>query len=221
MATGCDMLSASSDTTANSTEFTVLYLLRNPHVLAKFRAELDRVVGFDRAPTYEDYKVMPYAKALLLEVLRHCNILPIVGRGSSCDTTVAGCFVPKDVLVGINVAGINKDPELWGDPANFRPERFLDESGQNIINEEKLLVFGAGRHACLGETMAKVMWFKFVASLIQRYDLKRSPARPALSTKTTGGLTSAPTTFYAMVTPRSYAKPTNGNGNRAVAAARG
>jgi len=128
---------------------------------------------------------------------------------------------PKDVLVGINVAGINKDPELWGDPANFRPERFLDESGQNIIKRGEAARVWGRRHNCLGETMAKVMWFKFVASLIQRYDLKRSPARPDAQYEDAGRTHESPTTFYAMVTPRSYAKPTNGNGNRAVAAARG
>jgi cytochrome P450 len=34
--------------------------------------------------------------------------------------------------------------EIWGDPQEFRPERFLDEN-MKIINEDKLFVFGGGK----------------------------------------------------------------------------
>lgn len=33
--------------------------------------------------------------------------------------------------------------EIWGDPHNFRPERFLDEN-MKIINDDKIFAFGGG-----------------------------------------------------------------------------
>lgn len=36
------------------------------------------------------------------------------------------------------------DKDLWGDPEVFRPERFLDESGQ-LKKKDWSLPFGAGK----------------------------------------------------------------------------
>ena len=62
------------------------------------------------------------------------------------------------------------DPDLWGDPENFRPERFLDSDG-NIVNEHKLLTFSIGKRNCIGEAVAETAIFSFLTGLIQRYQL--------------------------------------------------
>jgi cytochrome P450 len=36
------------------------------------------------------------------------------------------------------------DEELWRDPRDFRPERFLDENNR-VIRDNKILAFGAGK----------------------------------------------------------------------------
>ena len=46
----------------------------------------------------------------------------------------------------MNAYSSHMDPDTWGDPENFRPERFLDTEG-NTINEHKLLTFGIGKSA--------------------------------------------------------------------------
>lgn len=40
------------------------------------------------------------------------------------------------------------DKQHWGDPEVFRPERFLDSSG-NIINDSWFMPFGVGRYTIL------------------------------------------------------------------------
>jgi cytochrome P450 len=50
-------------------------------------------------------------------------------------------------LAFINTWGIHRNKEHWGDPENFRPERFIDKEGKLIANDEWLLPFGSGRNA--------------------------------------------------------------------------
>ena len=62
------------------------------------------------------------------------------------------------------------DPDLWGDPENFRPERFLNSEG-SIVNEHKLLTFSIGKRSCLGEAVAEMAVFSFLTGVIQKYRL--------------------------------------------------
>ena len=48
----------------------VVAMLHYPDVMRKAQAELDRVVGADRLPGYEDRDRLPYVKALINETLR-------------------------------------------------------------------------------------------------------------------------------------------------------
>nr|CAD7456590.1 unnamed protein product [Timema tahoe] len=40
-------------------------------------------------------------------------------------------------------SSVHNDPELWGDPENFRPERFLDEEGR-LLRKDITMPFGGG-----------------------------------------------------------------------------
>jgi cytochrome P450 len=45
----------------------------------------------------------------------------------------------------LNLAHIHMDSRIWGDPENFRPERFLDESG-SLLKHSALVPFGLARN---------------------------------------------------------------------------
>ena len=49
-----DLLFAALDTTAISLEFAILYMVKNPDVQRKVQAEIDMVVGKDRASCVSD-----------------------------------------------------------------------------------------------------------------------------------------------------------------------
>lgn len=48
-----------------------------PEVLRCAQEEVDRVVGKDRLPTFEDRSDLPYINALIKELIRWEQILPI------------------------------------------------------------------------------------------------------------------------------------------------
>lgn len=61
------------------------------------------------------------------------------------DTDINGYFFPKNATVISNIFSAHNDPKVWGDPENFRPERFLSEDGTTFLKNENLIPFSAGR----------------------------------------------------------------------------
>jgi cytochrome P450 len=59
------MIEAGSETTSQALNNTIIGLLSNPDAIRKAQAELDRVVGPDRTPTFEDEKSLPYIRAIV------------------------------------------------------------------------------------------------------------------------------------------------------------
>ncbi|EFX00004.1 cytochrome p450 monooxygenase [Grosmannia clavigera kw1407] len=61
---------AGNDTTATTVILFVLYLMQNPDVQAKAQEEIDRVVGNERLPTWEDISDLPYMNLVLQETFQ-------------------------------------------------------------------------------------------------------------------------------------------------------
>lgn len=59
-------------------------------------------------------------------------------------TEYEGNLFPKGAVIFPNLYEVHHDKKYWGDPENFRPERFLDESGTKLIRHEALMPFSAG-----------------------------------------------------------------------------
>ncbi|XP_066301036.1 cytochrome P450 2D1-like [Branchiostoma lanceolatum] len=60
------------------------------------------------------------------------------------------------------------DPQLFPEPNQFQPERFLNHDG-NFVKHEALIPFGIGHRVCLGEQLAKMELFMLFVSLMQRF----------------------------------------------------
>ena len=68
--TAATILEAGSDTTASALHSFVLLMLSHPHVMAKARDEIDKVVGDGRMPSFDDEPKLPYIVACVKETLR-------------------------------------------------------------------------------------------------------------------------------------------------------
>nr|CAD7588588.1 unnamed protein product [Timema genevievae] len=198
-----DMFMAGSETTSKSLGFGFLYLLLFPEVQKRAQAEIDAVVGRDRLPSLNDRPHMPYMEAMVLESVRM-----FMGRTFSIphravkDTTLQGYNIPKDTMVICNFNGTLMNKMFWGDPENFRPERFLDEDGKVVI-PDYYTPFGFGKHRCMGETLAKSNVFLFMAALLQNFTFSTPVGTMPPSTEAVDGVTPSPRPFQALVLSRT------------------
>lgn len=80
-------------------------------------------------------------------------------------------FPPRDPISSVPCR------ELWENPFEFRPERFLSADGTTINKtlSEKVMLFGMGKRRCIGEVLAKWEVFLFLAILLQRLEFSVPP----------------------------------------------
>ena len=68
----------------------------HPHAQKKAQDEIDRVIGSDRLPTFDDRASMPYVEALYREVLRWRLITPLgMMHCATNDDIFKGFYIPK------------------------------------------------------------------------------------------------------------------------------
>lgn len=173
-----DLFVAGTDTTSNTLRWSLLMMLHHPHIQEKVHKEIDHVIGRDRLPTIEDQANMPYTNAVIHEVQRYGNILPMALLHMTYrDTNIQGFQIPKGTTIIPNLTSVLKDDTIWKKPQQFYPEHFLDSEGK-FVKKDAFIPFSAGRRICVGEQLARMDLFIFFASLLQRFEFSIPDKQP-------------------------------------------
>ena len=171
-----DLIIASIVTTSNFSYLLPNVLLHNKRVAHRLQQEIDQVVGPDRQPSIFDRDAMPYSVATIYELLRYGALVVSVPHAALETTTLGGYKIPVGTTVVPLLPAVLHDKTFWGDPENFRPERFLDENSNLLLADhpirKHMLQFGAGPRVCIGEAFALKRLFIFLTSIIQSFDLE-------------------------------------------------
>nr|KAF6381619.1 cytochrome P450 family 2 subfamily J member 2 [Pipistrellus kuhlii] len=185
-----DLFFAGTETTSTTLRWGLLYMALNPEIQEKVQAEIDRVIGQSKQPSTDARELMPYTNAVIHEVQRMGNIIPLnVPREVNNATTMAGYHLPKGTMIMTNLTALHRDPEEWATPDTFNPEHFL-ENGQ-FKKREAFLPFSIGKRVCLGEQLARAELFIFFTSLLQKFTFK-PPDNEELSLEIRMGVTISP-----------------------------
>ncbi|XP_057544353.1 cytochrome P450 89A2-like [Amaranthus tricolor] len=177
-----EFLNAGTDTTSTALQWIMANLVKYPNIQSKLFEEIKRVIGEEVEQVCEDeLSKMPYLKAIVLEGLRrHPPGHFVLPHSVTHDTELGGYIVPKDSIINFMVADMNMDPEIWENPTEFKPERFLelseDENCEEFdltgSREIKMMSFGAGRRICPGLGLAMLHLEYFVANLVWNFEWK-------------------------------------------------
>ncbi|XP_078496980.1 cytochrome P450 2D6-like [Lissotriton helveticus] len=187
-----DLFSAGTETTSTTLRFGLLYMILYPDIQSRVQEEIDRVIGRERQPTMDDRANMPYTNAVIHEIQRYADILPLSApHMSSRDTEVNGFFISKGTTLMFNLSSVLKDECIWAKPYQFYPENFLDAKGE-FIKREAFIPFSAGRRVCLGEQLARMELFLFFTTFLQQFNFFIPRAQPRPSEETIQGTIRAP-----------------------------
>ncbi|XP_043942736.1 cytochrome P450 2J2 [Protopterus annectens] len=196
-----DLFLAGTETTSTTLHWGLLYMAVYPEIQEKVQAEIDKVVGHGREPRMEDKLNMPYTDAVLHELQRISNVLPIsVPRCTNKDTMLGGYFLPKGTIVIPTLTSVLYATNEWETPYVFNPEHFLDENGK-LKKRDSFVPFSIGKRNCIGEQLTKMELFLFFTSLLQKFTFQ-APKGTKLSLKVKVGITLSPLPYKIHAIPR-------------------
>ncbi|KZV76226.1 cytochrome P450 [Peniophora sp. CONT] len=209
------MYAAGSDTSSNMLDWWTLAMVAFPDVQKRAQGELDSVVGRDRLPSFADRALLPYAVAVLREVLRWRTGIPFgLPHQADEDGWYEGMFIPKGSIIMANILPCNRDSAVYGDDAElFKPERHLDEQGKlkpapPATKDHGHVSFGFGRRICVGQHVAEDALFIATATLLWAFEFKKARDEHGREIEVdyegydSSKLTLRPNHFECSITPR-------------------
>lgn len=196
-----DLFVAGSETTSTTLRWAFLYMAKYPEIQEKVQAEIDRVIGQSRQPSMEDRANLPYTDAVIHEILRMGNIVPLaLPHSTNKEVQLGGYTIPKGVLIIPNLASVLIDKKEWATPSTFDPGHFLNKEGK-FEKKAAFIPFSAGKRVCLGENLARMELFLFFTSFMQHFTFS-IPAGVNVVMDYRAGITLAPKPYEICVMSR-------------------
>jgi cytochrome P450 len=172
------LFAAGHETTANALAWTFYLLSKHPPVLARLLAEVQSKLA-GRAPVVGDLAQLPYLDWVVSESMRLYPPAWTQGRRSIEAFELEGYLFPAKTTVMISQWVLHRLPDIWGDPAVFRPERWDPVDGQKVP-AGAYFPFGGGPRMCIGMPFAQLEARLLLATILQRYSPQLVPGYPVV-----------------------------------------
>ncbi|KAL1569295.1 flavonoid 3',5'-hydroxylase [Salvia divinorum] len=169
-----NLFTAGTDTSSSIIEWALAEMIKNPSIQKRAHEEMDKVIGRERHLLESDIPNLPYLRAICKEAYRKHPSTPLnLPRISTHACVVDGYHIPKNTRLSVNIWAIGRDPDVWENPLDFNPERFLLGLKGGIEpggNHFELIPFGAGRRICAGSRMGMVIVEYLLATLVHSFE---------------------------------------------------
>ncbi|KAH7849516.1 hypothetical protein Vadar_018988 [Vaccinium darrowii] len=173
-ATCLGLILGGTHTITSTLAWVVEVLLKNPQAVKKAQEELDMHIGQQRQVEESDIKNLVYIQAITKEALRLFQPPKLIlARENTEDCIVGGYHVSVGTCLFVNLWKIHNDPEVWPEPLEFRPERFLTTHKNVDLRDKQFewLPFGSGRRMCPAASFAIQVMQLTIASLVHAFEI--------------------------------------------------
>jgi cytochrome P450 len=185
--------------------FAVYYLLKNPQEVEKGRKEIDKVVGSGKLEL-SHLERLPYCEAILREAFRLSapapgfNIEPLPSTTGPVMLASGRFEIPKNQAMIVLLHTANRDPTVFEEPEEFKPERMIGEKYDKLPSSMKK-GFGNGKRECIGKVYAWQWSFVTLVSILKHVDNSMADASYVLKMDN-GAYNVKPVEFFAKTQAR-------------------
>nr|AVM39104.1 putative cytochrome P450 oxygenase [Trichoderma taxi] len=172
---GTVFLFAGTETTSRTLGITMFYLLSNPDILMKLREELKTLPSSEgNIYSLAQLENLPYLTGVVHEGLR-LSFGPI-SRSSRVATHEALQYkdhvIPAGTPVSQSTYFVHTDTEIFPDPWEFKPERWIKAAEDGIALKKYITNFSQGSRQCIGYSMSFAEMFLTLSRIVPAFDLE-------------------------------------------------
>jgi unspecific monooxygenase len=191
------LLIAGHETTATTLSWALYRLHQTPAVLKKLRDEL---ATLDQPIDPGAIARLPYLNAVCCETLRLDPVVFIAGpRILQVPAKILDYEFQPDTLLVPSIYLTHRRPDIYPDPEQFKPERFLERQ----YSPFEFLPFGGSHRRCIGAAFALYEMKLVLATVLINYELELAETKPVVPVRR--GVTAAPQSGVRMVVKGSRA----------------
>ena len=170
IATAILLLAAGYDTTGTALSWILYDLAMNPNCQETLYEEvIESGKDVNQLP-YDTLQRLPYLDAVIHETLRRHQPLSILERVCTKDYQVTGSrvVIRKGDMVRLSNIGISLDPEIYPNPMEYNPDRFLAENNSDR-NPYSFLTFSLGPRNCIGMRFSMYEMKCCISNLVAKF----------------------------------------------------
>ncbi|WCJ19256.1 cytochrome P450 family 71 subfamily B polypeptide 34 [Euphorbia peplus] len=166
-----DVFVAGTDTSAAAVVWAMTFLIKNPAKMKTAQEEVRNVAQKKGFVNEDDIEQLLYLKAVIKETMRLQPPAPLLlPRELSESCKLDGYDIARNTIVHVNAYAIGRDPEVWQNPEEFCPERYIGNSIDLKGQDFELIPFGAGRRICPGIHMGLATVEISLANLLYKFN---------------------------------------------------
>ena len=195
-------LVAGHETTSGLLSFAIYFLIKNPEVAERARAEVDEIFGNTAEPTHQQVHRLVFVKQVLEETLRLWPTAPLFTRAPFEDAVIGGgrYAIPAGTPLTVLIPSLHRDRGVWGEDAEEWNPDHMSAERVAALPPNAYKPFGTGQRACIGRQFALQEATLVLGMLLQRFEFV-DYLDYELRTRTT--LTIKPVDFRIQVRPRA------------------
>lgn len=153
-----DLILAAGDTTANSLQWMLYLIAKNPEVQEKLRENI------------RSSDAQPMLKNILRETLRLYPVAPFLTRYLPAGGVIGGYTIPQGTLTIASLYSSGRNAKYFKNPEAFSPDRWV-RVGQGTVaaTQQASLPFAIGVRSCVGKKIAEIQLQTALAAMVGKF----------------------------------------------------